>query len=220
MRRIGTTLVVLIIFGVLGMVAFQVMRAPAAPPVGQGAAAGVVASPAPAAGERPSLAARLERIVFPHQVTVTPSGLAIPVAGVRADQLVDTFTEARGGGTRRHNAIDIMAAEGSPVTAAAPGTIEKLYFSQGGGGITVYQRSDDGMWTYYYAHLSAYAPGLQEGQHVLRGVPIGYVGHTGDAQPGAPHLHFAINQVIAGQRWWQGVPINPYPLLAGSPPSR
>ena len=66
-----------------------------------------------------------------------------------------------------------------------------------------------------YAHLSAYAPGLAEGQQIQRGQVIGNVGHTGDANAAGPHLHFAINQMNAGERWWQGTPINPYPLLAG-----
>ena len=155
-----------------------------------------------------------------ESVGVGPSGLAIPVAGIKAEQLEDTFTAARAGGARRHDAIDIMAAEGTPVTAAAPGTIEKLYNSVGKGGITAYQRSEDGRWTYYYAHLAAYAPGLAEGQKVNRGSAIGFVGHSGDASPDGPHLHFAINQMAAGERWWQGTPINPYPLLAGKAASR
>ena len=71
-----------------------------------------------------------------EQVVVGPSGLAIPVVGVKSEQLTDTFTQARGSG-RRHDAIDIMAGEGTPVIAAADGTIEKLFFSHGGGGITV-----------------------------------------------------------------------------------
>jgi murein DD-endopeptidase MepM/ murein hydrolase activator NlpD len=101
------------------------------------------------------------------------------------------------------------------VIAAAPGTVEKLYFSNGGGGITIYVRSPDQRWTYYYAHLSSYAPGLAEGQQLQRGQVIGRVGHTGDANAAGPHLHFAINQMAPGERWWQGTPINPYPLLAG-----
>jgi murein DD-endopeptidase MepM/ murein hydrolase activator NlpD len=149
-----------------------------------------------------------------QQVVVGPAGLAIPVVGVKATDLVDTFTAARGGG-RRHDAIDIMAAEGTPVIAAADGTIEKLFFSKGGGGITIYERSTDPKWMYYYAHLSAYAPGLAEGQQVKRGQVIGRVGHTGDASASGPHLHFAINSMAPGERWWQGTPINPYPLLAG-----
>ena len=148
-------------------------------------------------------------------VEVGPAGLAIPVAGVKPGQLQDTFTAARAGGARRHDAIDIMAAEGTPVIAAAPGTVEKLYESVGKGGTTAYVRSDDGKWTYYYAHLHSYAPGLHEGQRVAIGTPIGLVGHTGDASADGPHLHFAINQMDPGERWWQGTPINPYPLLAG-----
>src|ERR1051325_1681078 len=102
-------------------------------------------------------------VAVAEQVEVGPSGLAIPVVGVKPTQLTDTFTQARGSG-RRHDAIDIMAPEGTPVIDAADGTIEKLFFSRGGGGITVYERSPNQKWQYYYAHLSAYAPGLVEGQ--------------------------------------------------------
>ncbi len=147
-------------------------------------------------------------------ITVGPAGLAIPVAGVKQDELVDTFTAARAGGARVHDAIDIMAPTGTPVLSAAPGTVEKLYFSHGGGGISAYVRSNDGGWNYYYAHLSAYAPGLHEGQRLLRGAPVGYVGFTGNANPAGPHLHFAINRMAPGEKWYRGVPINPYPLLA------
>ena len=153
-------------------------------------------------------------VVVAEQVRVAPSGLAIPVVGVKADQLTDTFDQARANG-RRHDAIDIMADEGTPVIAAADGTIEKLFFSNGGGGITVYERSPDQKWMYYYAHLSAYAPGLAEGQQVKRGQVIARVGHTGDASAAGPHLHFAINTMAPGERWWQGTPINPFPVLAG-----
>lgn len=153
-------------------------------------------------------------------VVVGPAGLAIPVAGVKPGQLVDTYTQARAGGARSHDAIDIMAATGTPVVAAAPGKVEKLFYSEGGGGITAYVRSDDGRWTYYYAHLSAYAPGLHEGQRLMRGAPVGYVGATGNANPTGPHLHFAINRMNPGEKWWQGTAINPYPLLAGKPVTR
>ncbi|MCA1654040.1 MAG: M23 family metallopeptidase [Sphingomicrobium sp.] len=149
-------------------------------------------------------------------VEIGPTGLAIPVAGIKRDQMTDTFTAARAGG-RRHDAIDIMAPEGTAIIATAPGTVEKLFESVGKGGTTAYVRSEDGKWIYYYAHLLSYAPGLREGQKVARGDMIGRVGHTGDASPAGPHLHFAINQMNPGERWWQGTPINPYPLLAGKP---
>ena len=152
-------------------------------------------------------------VVVSQQVIVGPSGLALPVVGIKSDQLSDTYDDARGQG-RRHDAIDIMAAEGTPVIAAADGTVEKL-FNSVRGGITVYERSVDQKWIYYYAHLSAYAPGLKEGQIVKRGQVIGKVGHTGDASPEGPHLHFAVNSMAPGERWWNGTAINPYPLLAG-----
>ena len=148
-------------------------------------------------------------------ITVGPAGLAIPVAGVRPRELVDTFSQARAGGMRVHDAIDIMAPDGTAVLAAAPGTIEKLFFSPGGGGISAYVRSDDKRWTYYYAHLNSYAPGITEGRKVPRGALIGFVGHTGNASADGPHLHFAINAMQPGEKWHQGTPINPYPLLAG-----
>lgn len=149
------------------------------------------------------------------KLVIGPTGLAIPVFGVRAKQLVDTYSQARAGGRRVHDAIDIMAGAGTPVLAAAPGKLEKLFFSQGGGGITAYIRSPDGRWSYYYAHLRNYAPGLHEGQAIRQGDIIGDVGSTGNASPDGPHLHFAIHRMENGQRWWEGTPINPYPLLAG-----
>jgi peptidoglycan LD-endopeptidase LytH len=154
-------------------------------------------------------------VAIAESVEVGPAGLAIPVEGIKAKQLTDTFTQARAGGARVHDAIDIMADEGTPVIAATDGTVEKLFYSEGGGGNTIYVRSPDQRWTYYYAHLAAYAPGLAEGQKVKRGQIIGRVGHTGNASAEGPHLHFAINQMKAEEKWWQGTPINPYPLLAG-----
>jgi murein DD-endopeptidase MepM/ murein hydrolase activator NlpD len=144
-----------------------------------------------------------------------PGGLAVPVAGIRADQLQDTYTQSRAGGARVHNAIDIMAPRGTPVIAAAPGTVEKLFFSGGGGGITAYVRSPDRNWIFYYAHLDAYAPGLREGQAVAQGDPIGTVGFTGNANPAGPHLHFAVHRMAPGEDWHGGTAVNPYPLLAG-----
>ncbi len=155
------------------------------------------------------------RVEVAEGVVVGPTGLAIPVGGVKPEQLSDTYTQARAGGERVHDAIDIMAPHGTPVIAAAPGTVEKLFFSRGGGGITAYIRSEDGRWIYYYAHLDEYAPGLNEGDKVRRGQRIGSVGSTGNANPNGPHLHFAVHRMDPGERWYHGSPVNPYPLLAG-----
>jgi peptidoglycan LD-endopeptidase LytH len=168
--------------------------------------AGDVAVVDPASGPPVAIAEGLE---------VGPAGLAIPVQGIKAKQLTDTFTQARAGGARVHDAIDIMAGEGTPVIAATEGKVEKLFYSDGGGGNTIYVRSPDQRWMYYYAHLQGYAPGLAEGQQVKQGQVLGRVGHTGNASAEGPHLHFAINQMKADEKWWQGTPINPYPLLAG-----
>jgi murein DD-endopeptidase MepM/ murein hydrolase activator NlpD len=146
----------------------------------------------------------------------TSSGLVIPVAGVRPEQLTDTWGQSRGGGMREHHAIDIMAPRGTPVIAAAPGRVEKIFESDNGGH-TVYVRSPDGSMVYYYAHLDAYRPGLAEGQQVKTGDVIATVGSTGDASPDAPHLHFEIKRMAPGEGWWQGQEINPFPLLAGKP---
>jgi len=150
----------------------------------------------------------------PAAAVVGGPRLVIPVAGIRPDQLSDTFLEARGSG-RPHHAIDIMAPRGTPVVAAAEGIVEKLYFSPGGGGIAVYVRSPDRRLIHYYAHLDRYAPGLAEGGRLSRGDPIGFVGSTGNANPDGPHLHFAIHEMAPADRWWQGRALNPYPMLAG-----
>src|SRR6476620_856254 len=138
-------------------------------------------------------------------------GLIIPVAGVRADQLVDTYTASRSEG-RTHDAIDIMAPAETPVLAAADGQITKLWQSAKGG-TTIYQLSADQKIIFYYAHLAHYADGLTEGKQVRQGEVIAYVGDTGNAGPGNYHLHFSIALVSDPKRYWEGTNINPYPLL-------
>ncbi|MGO4879686.1 MAG: M23 family metallopeptidase [Bryobacteraceae bacterium] len=139
--------------------------------------------------------------------------LMIPVRGVHAEQLRDDFNEMRGG--HRHEAIDIMAPRGTPVVAADDGTVAKLFLSKPGG-LTVYQFDGSQTYCYYYAHLDSYAPGLKEGTRLRKGDVLGYVGSTGNASPGAPHLHFGIFQLGPEQHWWQGTPIDPYGFLARS----
>jgi murein DD-endopeptidase MepM/ murein hydrolase activator NlpD len=136
--------------------------------------------------------------------------LSLPVNGVRAEQLVPTFDEARG--DRPHEAIDIMAPRGTPVVATEDGRIAKLFWSKAGGH-TIYQFDPTDTYVYYYAHLDRYADDLAEGRAVRRGQTIGYVGSTGNAKADAPHLHFAIFLLTPEKRWWDGAALDPYPVL-------
>lgn len=148
-----------------------------------------------------------------------PAGtLLVPVKDVRPAELTDTFDDARGGGSRVHEALDIMAPRGTPVLAATDGRIEKLFDSVAGGH-TIYQFDRAGRFAYYYAHLDRYAPALKEGQQVRRGDVIGYVGSTGNASEDAPHLHFAIFALGPEKKWWEGTPIDPFPLLSRPHPA-
>lgn len=137
--------------------------------------------------------------------------LIIPVVGVRPDQLVDTFADARSEG-RSHDAIDIQAPAGTPVVAASDGEIIKL-FQTDRGGTTIYQLSPDKKLVFYYAHLQHYADGIYQGKFVRQGEVIGYVGDTGNAGTGNYHLHFSIAALADPKRYWEGTNINPYPLL-------
>jgi peptidoglycan LD-endopeptidase LytH len=149
--------------------------------------------------------------LVPGVPSQSPARLIVPVAGVRPDQLRDTFSESRSEG-RIHDAIDIPAARGTPVIAAADGPIVKLFQSERGG-TTIYQVSTDGKFVYYYAHLDRYAEGLIEGHFARQGETIAYVGDTGNAGAGNYHLHFSIAEISNPKDFWHGVNINPYPLL-------
>lgn len=168
---------------------------------------------APAAQGRARLAA-MPMSAPPGEVRPTAEGrLMVPVRGVRVESLRDDFGEMRGG--HRHEAIDIMAARGTPVLAAGAGTVVKLFLSKPGG-LTVYEFDDSRTYCYYYAHLADYAPGLREGTLLKRGDVLGYVGSTGNASADAPHLHFAIFKLGPERHWWEGVAMDPYRMLTGS----
>jgi len=173
------------------------------PPAIAVVAAPVAAAPAaPAAPEVLPVAAVLDGV---------PVRLLIPVLGVKAASLVDTYDQARGAG-RRHDAIDIMAPRGTPVLATADGVVMKL-FTSARGGTTLYEMAPDGRTIYYYAHLDRYAPGIAQGKTLRRGDVLGYVGNTGDAGPGNYHLHFEVTTTADPAKYWGGAPQNPYPLL-------
>jgi murein DD-endopeptidase MepM/ murein hydrolase activator NlpD len=140
--------------------------------------------------------------------------LLFPVAPFDRRTLQDTFGDARG--ATRHEAIDIPAPRGTPVAAVAEGPVAKL-FNSVRGGLTVYQFDRDQVYCYYYAHLDRYADGLAEGQLLKRGDLVGYVGTSGNAPRDTPHLHFAIFKLGEEKRWWEGVPVNPFPVWSDAP---
>ncbi len=154
------------------------------------------------------------RVARPGGPASPPRPLLIPVAGVRPEELVDTYTAARSEG-RSHDAIDIAAPRGTPVLAAAEGAVLKLFDSEQGG-ITLYQLDPDQRTIYYYAHLDRYAPAIAEGMQLRQGDTIGYVGDTGNAGAGNYHLHFGISTTHDPTQYWEGTPTNPYPLLRGA----
>jgi lipoprotein-anchoring transpeptidase ErfK/SrfK len=160
----------------------------------------------PFAGARPTAPAPAVPAERPRK-----GALLVPVQGVTAQQLSDTFYERRGG-NRPHEALDILAPRGTPVLAVDDGRIVKL-FNSVPGGLTIYQFDPSENLAYYYAHLEGYATGVAEKKQVKRGDVIGYVGATGNANPATPHLHFAIFELGPEKRWWKGTAINPYPLL-------
>ncbi|MGN5374297.1 M23 family metallopeptidase [Sphingomonas hankookensis] len=197
MNRIGWAFLALFVFAA-GLVALLVDFGGSRPPRSND----VVATPSP-------------------PVDPLPSGmLTLPVRGVAWSGIRDSFGEERAGGERRHTGVDIMAPAGVPVVAAAPGTVEKLFYSHGGGGVTAYVRSPDRRLSYYYAHLAGYVPTLREGARLRAGDPIGAVGDTGNAGTGNFHLHFGIERLDPDEPWYRGRAINPYPLLARGRPER
>lgn len=138
--------------------------------------------------------------------------LIVPLPGVKASELRDTFNEMRGGGTRKHEALDIMAPRGTPVLSASAGRILKLHNSKDGG-LMIYAADASDRFVLMYAHLDRYADGMRDSLPLRQGQIIGYVGTTGNAAENAPHLHFAIAHPRDVKLWWTGTAIDPLPLL-------
>jgi peptidoglycan LD-endopeptidase LytH len=139
--------------------------------------------------------------------------LLLPVEGIQVGNIRNSFYEMRG--DHIHEAVDILAPRDTPVVAVEDGKIAKLFYSVRGG-ITIYHFDPTETYCYYYAHLDRYAIDIREGQYIKKGQVIGYVGTSGNAPKDTPHLHFAIFKLNADKKWWQGTPIDPYPLLKGN----
>jgi murein DD-endopeptidase MepM/ murein hydrolase activator NlpD len=172
------------------------------------------ATPAPAKSK--GIALSMVAAAPPAEMDATAvahlKGMLFPVGGFDSTRLDDSFNSPRDGGTRKHNAIDIMAPRGTPVLAVADGRVIKLMKSSKGG-LTLYAADLEDQFVYYYAHLDHYNPKLYSGKPLMRGDTLGYVGTTGNAPSNMPHLHFQVMRMGANGDFVNGTPINPYPLL-------
>ena len=119
-----------------------------------------------------------------------------PVQGPRS--FSNDYGQPRSGG-RSHKGNDILAPRGTPVVANVSGSVRAHNSSLGG--ISSYLSGSDGN-TYYGANLDRLS-GVSGA--VRAGTVIGYVGNSGNARGGPPHLHFEMHV--------RGRPVNPYPTL-------
>lgn len=194
---------------------------PSAPPVPRGAAAAsrpndpaALSALANSTNPALSMVARSPGDAAASDATAVAHlrGLLFPVGGSDSMRLDDSFDAPRDGGTRKHNAIDIMAPRGTPVLAASDGRILRLMKSSKGG-LTLYASDLEGQFVYYYAHFDRYHPKVYSGKPLMRGDTLGFVGTTGNAPKNLPHLHFQVMRMPADGKYMTGIPINPYPLL-------
>jgi murein DD-endopeptidase MepM/ murein hydrolase activator NlpD len=107
-----------------------------------------------------------------------------------------------------------MAPRGTPVLSADAGQVLKLHNSVAGG-LSIYVADPSQRFIMLYAHLDRYRSGLAAGMPVRKGELLGYVGSTGNANPAAPHLHFAIARSDNMKEWWKGTPLNPFLVWRG-----
>lgn len=129
----------------------------------------------------------------------------------------DSWMEGRSyGGKRGHEGTDLMANKNErdkiSIVSVSDGVVEKKgWLPQGGYRLGI--RSNSGAY-FYYAHLSSYAEGMEEGTVVKAGQIIGKMGDTGYGEEGTTgkfpvHLHFGIYVIIEGEE----ISVNPYSLL-------
>ena len=117
--------------------------------------------------------------------------------------MADDFGAARQIGA--HEGNDVFAAFGSPVLAVADGTLNRVGTLPISGN-RLWLKTERGD-SFFYAHLSAFAPEAVSGRKVRAGTLLGFVGNTGDAEPTPPHVHFEIHP-------GDGKAIDPHAVLA------
>ena len=178
----------------------------------------VVVAPADTASV-PTLTPSGTETVTPEDVALLEREVAMPLDDVNPAALHSNFDERRVGGSRRHEALDIMAPRRTPVKSAAKGRVLKL-FTSAAGGLMIYAADSSERFVLMYAHLDGYADGMRDGAPLARGQLIGYVGYTGNAIASAPHLHFAVARSADVKRWSKGRPIDPLPILQAAAPTR
>lgn len=145
-----------------------------------------------------------EHAAFSASLLAAPAAaeIRVPVIGVDAGKVVDTFGAPRGT-DRTHQGVDIFAPRGTYITSATDGIVVRIG-TNGLGGNIVFVMGPGGE-RFYYAHLDEIDPLLAVGEHVSTSTVIGRVGTTGNAQGTPPHLHFGI--------YGQGGARNPYERL-------
>ena len=154
---------------------------------------------------RANVAALFNLAVFAAGSEIAIHGFVFPVGDPH--NFGDSFGAPRMMGTgyeHAHQGTDIMAPTGTPLLACERGIITQMG-TDVLGGTKIWVKGQSGTY-YYYAHLSAFAEGMVNGLVVEPGTVIGFVGDTGNARGGAPHLHFEIHPD-------GGPAVNPYPLL-------
>jgi murein DD-endopeptidase MepM/ murein hydrolase activator NlpD len=118
--------------------------------------------------------------------------LIFPMGPTPRCEVLDNYGDPRSSG-RRHEGIDILATEGQDVYSVSDGVlIRRADASAALSGNAWGVRATDGTY-FYYAHLSAFADGLELGDTVRTGQTIGYVGDTGNPGEGNYHLHFEVH---------------------------
>ena len=121
-------------------------------------------------------------------VTREPA-LSFPVQGRDSRQISSYFGAPRDGGRRRHEGIDIFAPRGTPALASVAGIVTGVGTNSLGGNVAFVSDNERNI-RLYYAHLDRW--NVSNGQHVLVGDTVGFVGNTGNARTISPHLHFGI----------------------------